>query len=407
MRVGVIGCGNQGVGFAALMAQEREVESLFLLDYDPRAATRAATAVESLCRRGSAGPSIAAAEANAASLEELSENLRGVDLVLNATLPAFNLPIMQACLVSGSHYLDLYSYPFAGSHVSEEETLGAQTALDPEFREQGLLALPSLGINPGWANLAAREATVGMDEIDSLVLRDIDWFDSNDLLSPVTPEVLMEQWLGEPGSIRTEWGKTVSRDLASSAETYCFPDPVGEQTVLTTTTNLSSLMISAQLERPVRHMEEKFAVISGGLDMRDILLTAVCRQTAKHRSTQNILALFGDSFLETSSLHFGKARLEGLVRDAAYVCSIEAVGRTNRASRRTVLECLATLEETLKRIPWAPPGVLATVAVPVEVALMIERGEIRDAGVVQLADLESGSQVLTGVERLGLRVTQK
>jgi hypothetical protein len=407
MRVCVVGCGNQGMGGAALLARADEIDALGLLDKDAAAAERAVERVGSLCS-DLGRPRPTAGQVDAADVGALAQVLRGYDMVINATMPAFNLPIMHACLEVGAHYLDLYSYSDGTPGVPDPETVGAQLRLHPTFEAAGLLALPTVGLNPGWSNIVAKILLDRFEAVDSVVLRAVDWFDSDVLLAPCDPVVLAEQWLGVPGANCTLDGKVVPLELVDTEERYAFLPPAGEHTILTVTTDNGTRMIAELSPVPIHHLEERFAVLSGGRSMKDIVLTLVARQTARHQASEDMMALFGSSFdMSTNSMHVGEAHTQGIIRDAAFAASLEVTGtRRGRVERHTA-HCVASLDATLERIPWAPPGVLATMAVPTQLVLMLARGQVSERGVRLVAQLENAGVALQGLEACGMPVAEE
>ena len=62
--------------------------------------------------------------------------IRGCDIVFEPIFAKYNIPVMKACLAEGCWYSDLFGSPAAGNGVSEDETIGAQLALDEEFKKK-------------------------------------------------------------------------------------------------------------------------------------------------------------------------------------------------------------------------------------------------------------------------------
>lgn len=407
MRVCIVGSGNQGAGAGALLAREDEIDGIQFLARHQRSADRAAAHVASVC--ADAGkPLLTTGTVDAGDVTALAGRMRGYDMVINATVPAYNIPIMQACLVAGAHYLDLYAYADGTEGVPDAETTGAQLRLSPEFESAGLLALPSLGITPGWTNVAAKVLLDRFDTVDSLIVRMVDWLDSDMLLAPCDPVVLVEQWLGVPGACYTQDGKAVGWDLVDTEECYQFMQPAGEQWILSTTNDNATQQMLALSRLPIPHMEEKFAVLSGRRSMKDIILTAVARATAKSKASDDMMALFGSCFDScTNDMHIGEAHAQGLIRDAAFGNSLEVTGvRAGRRERHTI-QTIASLDATLALMPWAPPGVLATIAEPAALTLMLARGEIEERGVRLAPELENAELVLRAVEAWGMPVEEQ
>jgi lysine 6-dehydrogenase len=140
MRVAVLGAaGTIAPAIVRDLAESDEVTALRLLDLD------ASRAEEVANEHG--GGKAQATQADASS--NLSEQLAGIDVLVNSAAYRINLAAMKACLEAGCHYMDLGGL----YHVTAE-----QLRLSSQFEEQGLLALLGIGSAPGKTNLLAVRA---------------------------------------------------------------------------------------------------------------------------------------------------------------------------------------------------------------------------------------------------------
>lgn len=72
------------------------------------------------------------------------------DIVMNITLPFYDLKIMEACLQAGVNYLDTANYePKDVAHFEYKE----QWAYQQKFKEKGLMAVLGCGFDPGVSNI--------------------------------------------------------------------------------------------------------------------------------------------------------------------------------------------------------------------------------------------------------------
>jgi saccharopine dehydrogenase (NAD+, L-lysine forming) len=95
------------------------------------------------------------------------------DLVINMALPYQDLPIMDACLATGVHYLDTANYE--PKDVAKFE-YSWQWAYQERFKEKGIMAVLGCGFDPGVSNIWCAYAQEKLfDEI-----RTIDIIDCND-----------------------------------------------------------------------------------------------------------------------------------------------------------------------------------------------------------------------------------
>lgn len=118
-------------------------------------------------------PSIDIHQVDASESENVLNLLERVrpDIVINTALPEHNLPIMDACLKAGSHYLDT-SAPEPEEGQYELFAYRWQWDYDARFRDRGLTAVLSCGFDPGVTNIftsfAARHLFDCIDSVDIL-----------------------------------------------------------------------------------------------------------------------------------------------------------------------------------------------------------------------------------------------
>jgi len=72
------------------------------------------------------------------------------DVVLNVALPYQDLPVMDACLETGTHYVDTANYEPPDVPKFEYKW---QWAYDDKFRQRGVMALLGSGFDPGVTNV--------------------------------------------------------------------------------------------------------------------------------------------------------------------------------------------------------------------------------------------------------------
>ena len=170
MKVMILGIG--AVGSVAAMKCQREAlfEKIILADQrlDP---------IKDLTERFD-DPRVSPVQIDASESAEVKRMMRetGVGLLLNATLPRFNLALMEACLETGAHYMDLASTWAVNEETRIIKPLGHdQFAMHEHFARSGLIGITGMGIDPGVSNIfAAYAARHLFDEIDEILVRDGD-----------------------------------------------------------------------------------------------------------------------------------------------------------------------------------------------------------------------------------------
>src|SRR3989449_11460354 len=155
VKAAVLGTGGLGRIITLELAADRRVDEIVIID---KRGDRS-RALQSLGKTAS----LTALEADVTDGAALHRILAGVDVAVNATLPAHNLRVMEACFEAGCSYVDSagYSPPVAGEKSGGLE----QLALDARWRDRGISAIVSMGSGPGISNVMAR---VGADRFSGI-----------------------------------------------------------------------------------------------------------------------------------------------------------------------------------------------------------------------------------------------
>ena len=206
-RVLLLGCGAVGTVTAKHLAASRQVRELVAADVNLDAAKGLARTVKS--------KKVRPLRLDLADDHALRDAVRGVSLVINAALPRFNLAVMDAALEAGVDYMDL-----AGGGKD-------QLALDAKWRRAGRTALLGMGEDPGFANVFARHAADGMDDVESVKIRDGETAHSDEypFICLFSPETFVQETI-EPATVYED-GRWTKVPPFSGREEYPFPQPVG------------------------------------------------------------------------------------------------------------------------------------------------------------------------------------
>lgn len=249
MRVAILGVGGLGRTLASELRGDPRVNSLLLVDQLGERA-RVLTGM-----RGRV--SIEATSLNVENRIALAKAIQGADVVVNTTLPKYNLGIMQAALEARASYLDVAA-------TGPREPGGVpgifeQIGMSESFKAAGLTAIVSMGLDPGISNVMGRHAADQLDSIDAIRVRSgglatLPGFTNFPLYSR---EAFLSDMLVRP----TVWldGKLQDREPLSEPEDYTFPPPVGAQrTYLVSHEEVKTL--PTYLGKPVGRVDFKYAL---------------------------------------------------------------------------------------------------------------------------------------------------
>ncbi|MFH9938958.1 saccharopine dehydrogenase family protein [Streptomyces murinus] len=174
MRVLLVGAGGVGTAVTRIAARRGFLTHMIVADYDLARAEAAVAALDDPDGRFSPY------RLDASDMEAVRSLLvaERCDLLLNATDPRFVMPLFDAALAAGAHYLDMamsLSVPHARAPYEQcGVKLGdEQFARAGEWADAGRLALVGMGVEPGLSDVFARYAADELfDEIEELGVRD-------------------------------------------------------------------------------------------------------------------------------------------------------------------------------------------------------------------------------------------
>lgn len=173
MKVLLVGVGGVGEAIAVIAASRKWAELVVLSDYNR---DRLKEVQDKL-----GDPQRFPIEWVDAGKQEMVEALArkyGVDLIMNACDPSFNVPIFEAAYNVGCNYMDM-AMTLSEPHPEKPyEQCGVklgdyQFERAKQWEEKGILALLGMGVEPGMADVFARYAQDYLfDEIEEIGVRD-------------------------------------------------------------------------------------------------------------------------------------------------------------------------------------------------------------------------------------------
>ncbi|MEU8619528.1 saccharopine dehydrogenase C-terminal domain-containing protein [Streptomyces sp. NPDC048623] len=174
MRVLLVGAGGVGTAVTRIAARRGFLTHMVVADYDLARAQAAVAALDD--REGRFSPCrLDASDEDAVRRVLVAE---GCDVLLNATDPRFVMPLFNAALAAGAHYLDMAMSLSVPHATAPYEQCGVklgdeQFARAADWESAGRLALVGMGVEPGLSDVFARYAADELfDEIEELGVRD-------------------------------------------------------------------------------------------------------------------------------------------------------------------------------------------------------------------------------------------
>lgn len=231
MRVLLVGAGGVGTAITRIAARRPFLEHMVVADYD---LSRAEAAVAALGESSACFFSARRVDASDEAAVRALLTEHSCDVLLNATDPRFVMPLFQAALESGVHYLDMAMslsrpHPERPYEVCGVKLGDAQFAMAAEWEKAGRLALVGMGVEPGLSDVFARYAADELfDQIEEIGVRDganltVEGYDFAPSFSIWTT---IEECLNPPVVYEADrgWFTTVP---FSEPEVFDFPEGIG------------------------------------------------------------------------------------------------------------------------------------------------------------------------------------
>ncbi len=247
-KVIIIGAGAQGNVLCGVLAKADDIGEIMLADIDMERANEVAQYVGS--------EKIKTARVDAAEKSDIVNLLKSgsYDLVINATLMAFNRQIIEAALEAGVHYLDMASNEFFTKR-SGQEYLVEQLEYADDFKKAGLTANILAGCDAGLVNILARDAADELDEVDYIGIKDYGVVECDEPVAMWSFLTYLEDCADE--AIYWEDGKYKYAPLFSGEEDYYFPEPLNLTAKVYYHNHEEPLTLPKYLGKPVKYVDFK------------------------------------------------------------------------------------------------------------------------------------------------------
>jgi saccharopine dehydrogenase (NAD+, L-lysine-forming) len=375
MKILVVGIGVQGSVIATELVRSPEVSEVRLVDIDLKKAEWLAERLKS--------EKVSTQGVDANKPDDLLRAAKGMDVVVNASVPIFNLKIMKAALKSGACYQDLA----LGSPPSFEEALSSELGLSDQFKDAGLTALINTGTSPRITNVVAKYAADRLDQVDEIRMRWFGSMESKEYVSLWSPETM---WLDmELKPIVYENGKLKKVPPFSGEEKYKFPDPVGLQTVVHH--HHEDVLTLSQFIKGVKYVDFKAGgphnVVAKAIIQLGMLNDKPITVKGVKVAPVDVLISLTPPTLTIDEIE-QKIKADIIVDEREYFVE-EVSGHREGKEVQFIFNWRSSLHEAQRRIPGATALSYIT-GVPASIfSRMLGKGEIQTLGVIPPECLES------------------
>jgi saccharopine dehydrogenase (NAD+, L-lysine-forming) len=399
MRIAIIGCGGTGTAITARLARKGFPESILCIDSSEKK-LELLKGVVSAVRPGA---NVEFRKADAKDSESLKGVIGGCKAVINSASPTCNIPIMRACLATGTNYIDLASDPFEYPGIDPSTTLDAQFKLDGEFRDAGLLAVTNAGFAPGLTDILCAHfvSQNRLQSVESVEIYMGESVRSQKFVCSWSPYIFMLESAFPPTVYRN--GRIEETGMDESVRQVSFPKPLGKMKVRLFSGHPELRTITEFVGVPVKRMEIGGGYMLNGLDLSDIVVWALSRQLNAGTSySGDLLQMLAEKFEPVE--RFTRSFREGAITaDAA--CGLVTMRGTDRDGREVCMrfESSYDLRDTLLEDPQSSVTEFMVAFMPCALARRMLAGELDERGVIVPAQLKDPGAIVRGMKELGLK----
>ena len=328
---------------------------------------------------------VTAKKLDATNADELTAAAKGMDLVVNATVPKYNLIIMDAVLKGGANYQDLASGP---TDIPMDQFVSKQLERSKKYEDAGLTALINTGSSPGVMNVLARHGADKLDKVNEIKIRYTGFMETKEFISIWSPETAWADMAEEP--FLFEDGKLKRVSPFSGQEVYVFPEPFGPQTVVHHH-HEEVVTLPRFIGKGLKYVDFKM----GDADILTVkAIWEIGLLNDKPVNVKGVKVIPRDVFLSAIPPPLTMEEVEqkikeGILVDAAECGVVEITGeKAGKRTRYTYEWPTLSIREANKIIPGSTQESYAT-GVPAAIfAWMLGKGEIKNTGVIAPECLE-------------------
>lgn len=372
----VVGAGAQGNVICGVLARAPEIDRIVLVDLDLERAAEVARFVDSA--------KIEVQQVDASSKAQLVELFTQgrFDLVVNATLPAFNRQVIEATLEAGANYIDMASNEMLVERDGKR-VLVEQLEYAEQFEDKDLTAIILAGGDSGLVNVIAREAADELDEVDSIRIKDYGVTECDEPVAGWSFQTYLEDCAED--AVYWEDGEYKWVPPFSGEEDYHVPEPLGVTGTVYYHCHEEPVTIPAFLGKPVRYVDFKMGDPSSGMWrflIEGLGLMDKNKLVGGEGSTLSVKDVFCGQLPKTlTPQHCIELVESGRIKSQA-VLAVEVEGtKAGEKVRYKMWTDSPNIEKACSMIPGTNDISWIT-SIPASIlSLMLLRGEIRRTGV--------------------------
>jgi len=401
MIVALIGCGGSGSAIAAQLAKNKKIENLILVDLNK---IRVRPIIQQL-NKINKNIEYTSYRINAQNEKDIKKVLKNVQVVINAASPLCNIPIMNACIKSGTNYIDLASDPFIYSGIKGKTAIDYQLKLHNSFLEKDLVAITNAGASPGFSDLLCKHAVKSnnLDSIEYIKIYFVEIIESSKFVASWSPYIMfLESVL--PATVYNK-NKIINLKSHERKKQIRFPLPIEEIEITLFNGHPELRTIPEFIDIPIKYIEIGGAVKLNDWDLDDIILESLRRKVNKSIIFHgDIFKILASSFEPTNNfINFFK---KGFIQKELLCCLIEVVGKRKNRTLNYSASALIDLKKINKKEPLASASSFMVSILPTILTIKILDGKISEKGVIAPASLSNASEIVEECKKFDIGFTE-
>lgn len=400
MAIAIIGCGAVGSAITEQLVKRDVVDKIKLIDTDIKKMDR----VLQNLKATNGKLFYSSFQLNATKTNDIMDELKDMDLVINAASPICNIPIMKACLKSNTNYIDLASDPFEYPDI-KGTSFNDQLKLHNDFLKKEILAVTNTGFSPGFTDILSKYITSknSLDSIEYIKIYFGEKIEASKFVVSWSPYIFLLESISPPTVYKNN--KIITIDSEQSYRKVRLPPPIGKIKLTIFSGHPELMTIPKYIDIPIDYIE-----ISGGyklnnMEFNDILIKALREKVGESTFFNgDIFEILSTSFENPDK--FIDNYKNGIIKNEFSACVFKLRGK----KQNKTLEFQATIKHNLKEVfkTFSSGSVSSFMVsfVPVVIAEKIILKEITEKGVIAPAGLNNASEIIEECKNMGLNIRE-
>ncbi len=400
MSIAIIGCGIVGKAISEQLINKKVTKNIKLIDIDKNKIANTFDFLKSINNN----VNLEKYQINALITKKLNRYLKDIDLVINASSPLCNIPIMKSCLITKTNYMDLASDPFEYPDL-KNTSFKDQLVLNDSFKNNNIIAITNTGFAPGFTDILSKNLTnnFSLSSIDYIKIYLAEKIISNKFVVSWSPYIFLLESISPPTVYKNK--KIINIDTEESFREILFPNPIGKIKLTVFSGHPELKTIPYHINIPIEYIE-----ISGGYSLNNMGFNEIIIKALRDRIGKSVI--FKGDIFEILSKSFENPEefislfRKGEIKNEYSTCIFKLKGKSQNKKLNYKAIIKHDLNDISKRFFSGSVSSYMVSIIPVILSKKILSNDIIEKGVIAPAGLDNTNEIIEECKKFGLNLEE-